>query len=420
LAVTILETATTWEQDGGARGAGQESIGAVDDTCLERLVLLVLDRTPGDVVLEATADARRSATWQALVAQRLDAWQAQVRYGVSARAQALIPRADKGLECLSLPDVFPLVHDMVQSDALAVGQRLQQARQEFQPAEDRLRKHPEGDARGEAYREAPPQVAGHHAEGTYGAARPQASRQQLDTLSRTLPPVALDEAAPQTAAQVEARWHAHGEAIAACAHAAQLPERPAAMTQGKKPWPAGATLVDCWWQGVRQDCAHAAGSPPWQPWAPEVLLPRRSWAHQVTRTRCARRKAKMQRVVERGRAECDAPVFPRSLPPPALADWHTWATQHVAALQRASSAVEGRNGALAPLHHHQRGGPKRRSKVWTVLHNCECRAPDGTTPAARFFRREFPDLFATVVSNINVLPRPRKRHQAVAPNSLMS
>jgi Family of unknown function (DUF6399) len=123
----------------------------------------------------------------------------------------------------------------------------------------------------------------------------------------------------------------------------------------------------------------------------------------------------MPRVVERVRAECDAHVCTRSLPPQALADWQTWATQHVSAFQRASSAVEGRNGALAPLHHHQRGLPKRRSKGWTVLHNVDGRAPDGTTPAARFFRREFPDLFETVLSKINALPRPRKRYQAVAP-----
>ena len=32
LEVTILETATTWERDGIAMGAGQEIIGAVDET----------------------------------------------------------------------------------------------------------------------------------------------------------------------------------------------------------------------------------------------------------------------------------------------------------------------------------------------------------------------------------------------------
>ena len=96
-----------------------------------------------------------------------------------------------------------------------------------------------------------------------------------------------------------------------------------------------------------------------------------------------------------------------------LEEWQAWAAEQAKAFQRASSAVEGRNGALAQLHHNQRGLPKQRYKVWTVLHNFDCRAPDGTTPAARFFRREFPDLFETVFSNVGALPRPRQRKRVV-------
>jgi len=185
------------------------------------------------------------------------------------------------------------------------------------------------------------------------------------------------------------------------------------MRKVKKQLPAVAALVDFWWQGVRQDLAHAAVSPPWQRWAQEALLPRRYWEHQVTRTRCARRKAKMQRVLERVRAEFDAHGLTRSLPPQALEDWQTWATQHVGAFQRASSAVEGRNGYLAGMHRQQRGLPKRRYKVWTALHNFDMRAADGTTPAARFFKHAFPDLFETVCSNVGALPQPRQRKRGV-------
>ena len=91
-----------------------------------------------------------------------------------------------------------------------------------------------------------------------------------------------------------------------------------------------------------------------------------------------------------------------------------WAAEQAKAFQRASSAVEGRNGYLSQLHHNQRGLPKHRYKVWTVLHNFDCRASDGTTPAARFFRRGFPDLFETVLSNVGDLPRPRQRNPIIA------
>ena len=59
-----------------------------------------------------------------------------MRYLVSDRAKALIQLAEKGLECLSIPDFFHLVHDIVKSYSLALGQRLKQARQELQKAEE--------------------------------------------------------------------------------------------------------------------------------------------------------------------------------------------------------------------------------------------------------------------------------------------
>ena len=72
------------------------------------------------------------------------------------------------------------------------------------------------------------------------------------------------------------------------------------------------------------------------------------------------------------------------LPPQALGDWYTWATRQVHAFQRASSAVEGRNGYLAQMHHNQRGLPKQRYKVWAVLHNFDGRASDAQLLDALF------------------------------------
>jgi hypothetical protein len=212
---------------------------------------------------------------------------------------------------------------------------------------------------------------------------------------------------------VEARLGAQGEALEELAHTAQLPERQDAMTKVKQQWPAVAALVDFGWHGVRQDLAHAAVSPLWQQWAQEVLLPWRYGEQQVTRTRCARRKAQRPRVLERGRAELPAHGLTRGLPAQALQDWHAWAPHHGSAFPRASAAVEGRNGSLAGRPHPQRGLPTRRYQVWTALPNCDTRAAEGTTPAARFFRRSFPDLFETVLSHVGALPQPRQRKRLV-------
>jgi hypothetical protein len=66
------------------------------------------------------------------------------------------------------------------------------------------------------------------------------------------------------------------------------------------------------------------------------------------------------------------------------------------------------------MQHNHRGLPTRRYQVWTVLHNFDGRAADGTTPASRFFRRSFPDLFERVLSQLDELPMPRQRRQAIA------
>ena len=69
------------------------------------------------------AEDRTYATWKALVEARLTTLGTGVLYLVSDRAKALIQLAETGLECLSMPDFFHLIHDIVKSYALAIGQR---------------------------------------------------------------------------------------------------------------------------------------------------------------------------------------------------------------------------------------------------------------------------------------------------------
>src|SRR5256712_7647657 len=163
-------------------GAGQEIIGAVDETFVERMVLILLDLTTGYIVLEETADDRSYATWKALVDQRLDALRAQVRYVVSDRAKALIQLAEKGLECLSMPDFFHLVHEIVKSYSLAVGRRFSQAHKDLAQAEAVLESC-SGLAQGA---EAKAEVEAKRAEVQRGEEMQRTYRHHLETLSLTL------------------------------------------------------------------------------------------------------------------------------------------------------------------------------------------------------------------------------------------
>src|SRR5712692_10757136 len=138
---TLVETTQGWEQDGVAGGEVREIIGAVDETFLEQMILVFQDVPTGYIVQEEVADDRTYATWKAVVDARLTALGTEVLYLVSDRAKALIQLAEKGLECLSMPDFFHVIHEIIKSYSLALGRHLRQAHQEHTKAQEALARH---------------------------------------------------------------------------------------------------------------------------------------------------------------------------------------------------------------------------------------------------------------------------------------
>jgi hypothetical protein len=65
LEAALLETAAAWEQDGLAAGEVREIVGAVDETFLERMILVFMDLATGYLLLEEVADDRTYTTWKA-------------------------------------------------------------------------------------------------------------------------------------------------------------------------------------------------------------------------------------------------------------------------------------------------------------------------------------------------------------------
>lgn len=73
LARVILETAEAWEGEGVAGGEIRPIIGAVDETFLERRMVVFMDLVSGYVVVEEIADDRTYEPWDTLVETRLEA-----------------------------------------------------------------------------------------------------------------------------------------------------------------------------------------------------------------------------------------------------------------------------------------------------------------------------------------------------------
>ena len=261
LEAALLETAAAWEKDGCASGEVREIIGAVDETFLERLILVFMDLSTGYLVLEAVADDRTYATWKTWVDERLKSLGTGVLYLVSDRAKALIQLADQGLACLSMPDFFHVTHEIIKSYSLAIGRHLRQAHQDLTKATEALARRQGRPHADDEAPEARAVVAARHAEVQRWEAVQHTYRQHLETLSLTLHPFRLADSTPQTSAQVASRLDAEVEAIEALARHHQWPACHHAMTKVRTQVPALAALVDFWWQGVWQIWSHSSCRP---------------------------------------------------------------------------------------------------------------------------------------------------------------
>jgi hypothetical protein len=333
---------------------------------------------------------------------------------VSDRAKALLKLAQKGLRCPSIPDVFHMGHNLAKGYSLCIFGRLRHAKRELEQAKqclEKLQKNVQAE---------PAQVIQAQARGTACATAVhhwqevgRAWRQPLSHVSCILHPWRLADSIHQTSKEVEEQLRAALTAIETLRETNELPKKKDTVAKVQKQLAGIAALVDLWWQTVRQDLTQLAMTPRWTQWAEDVLLPLQYWQEQLRRTRHPGQKAQIALVLRAVEEVFERHPCTRQLTPEVLAGWKGWAAEHAKAFQRASAAVEGRNGYLSQMQHNHRGLPRRRYQGRTALHNFDCRAADGTTPS-RFFRRSFPDLFESVLSQLNELSMPRQRRQAIA------
>jgi hypothetical protein len=410
----ILETAAAWEQEGIAHGERRPIIGAVDATFLQRMMLVCMDRASGSVLMEEVAVDRTYDTWYDVVNARLKTCGIGVLSLVSDRAKALVTLAHTGLNCLSIPDVLHLSHDLATGYALAIFGRWRQAQQALVQARQRLEALLTSQSDRAQVQQAQVFVEACEASVQRWQRVRSAWRHSLVNLSRIMHPWRLVDSTRQRSQEGARQVHAEIQTLARLRATNGLPVKKGTLDQVRTQRAGVSALVDFWWQTVWHDVEHMAMPPRWKQWGEEVLLPLIYWQAQRSRTRCPAQKAQIAQALQAVQDAFERHPCTRQLTPQVLAGWQSWAGEHARAFQRASSAVEGRNGYLSQMQHNHRGVPTRRSQVWTVLHNVDGRAADGTTPAARFFRRAFPDLFERVLSQIDALPLPRQRHQTLA------
>src|SRR5687768_2605071 len=282
----ILETGAAWEQEGIAHGEIRPVIGAVDETFLQRMMLVFMDLATGYLVMEEVAEDRRFDTGYDRANNRLTTLGTGVLYLVSDRAKALIKLAHTGLGCLSIPDLFHLSHDLAKGYSLAIFSRLRQAKGDLEQAKQRLetvQQNAQVDRAQVAQAQA--RLATCATAVTHWQGVSRTWRQHLSHLSRILHPWRLVDSTRQTSKAVEEQLGAELEAIETLLATNGLPAKKDTLDKVRKQLPGISALVDCWWQTVRQDLAQMAMTPRWSQWAEALLLPLMYGQEQLRRTR---------------------------------------------------------------------------------------------------------------------------------------
>src|SRR5205823_6703218 len=201
------ESAAAWEKEGIAHGEIRPVIGAVDETFLQRMMLVFMDLASGYLLMEEVTADRSFATWYARANDCLTTLGTEVRYLVSDRAKALIKLAQTGLDCLSIPDLFHLSHDLAKGYSLSIFGRLRQAQQGLAHARQRLEALQASQPGSVQVQQVQASVEAYEAVVARWQGVRSAYRQSLSNLSRIVHPWRLVDATRQTSQEVERQLH---------------------------------------------------------------------------------------------------------------------------------------------------------------------------------------------------------------------
>jgi hypothetical protein len=150
------------------------------------------------------------------------------------------------------------------------------------------------------------------------------------------------------------------------------------------------------------------------------LLPEVYWSNLVSKTKNPDLNQIYQTAWKQAHQQLLTDSFTRKLKKKEINQWRDWSILMVSKFQRATSAIEGRNGYLSRLHHSGRGLEELDLQVLTIIHNYDLHRADGSTAAQRFFVRTFPPLFSWVFEQMGVLPSSRKPRKFQKVNTLVA
>lgn len=388
--------------------------------------LVAIEPVSNFILVECYAPRRDADTWQRAIREGIKDVPVEVVQLTSDQATGLLCCAEKGLQVAHSPDLFHGQRDLLKPLLLPLTRPICEAQKELQKAaglterldvpDDQPQTDDELFLLIEAVRQQ--MAAEQRLEGL--SQRKEQAVEQVRGIGDDYHPFDRHTGSPVTAQQVSARLGGHLDRLGEVVRQAGLGHRASEAVCRCRGWVG--LLVGCvgWFWGLAQARVEDLGLTVEQErLVYEKLLPGHYWQAAGGRARTSQERERLTQMAAKlvGQAWAAGGALSE------LSEEERGRVQQVARetaglFSRSSSCVEGRNGRLSLQHHGHSRVSQRRLVALTVMHNYLVERPDGTTAAQRFFGQKPPDLFAWLLGRLPDLPRPAKKRQGTAAQSL--
>lgn len=384
-------------------------VGGIDETYFERMILVLMDLSSGYIFVEEESEDKSYETWLEKSKKVANNLGLEFKYFVSDRAKQLIQLATQGFKCLSIPDLFHASHELVKQFGLSLKRKKADIEKKIAKEKVQLTlliELSQDICTQKAIIEEleNQQIEINKAISTY--------REILYRISMTLHPFDIKDSSKVTSISVQDSLHSILQEAETLKKEQDIKSKKDHIKKFERQIEGMASLIDTWWLWVNEYFQGDDTNEECKNWVKHYLLPFLYWQKQADRTKAPDLKEGYQYAADESLYRLDnhplSPIFMQR------EDMISWAEWMVSNFQRASSAVEGRNGWLSQMHHNGRGLTPKRLKAQTVLHNYFLKRDDGTTAAERLFHEKFPDPLEWVIERMGDLPLPRMSKKASA------
>ncbi len=401
-----------------------EVIAGFDETFFEQMILVGMDLDSGFIFMEDFSQTRTYDRWFDGLQPQLARWNLKVKLAVSDQASALIKLAKTGCDCLYLPDLFHALHEAVKALGLPFYQKSKQAHKQLIESQNHVEKVEKKAANlpqeiVEDILKIPKEETENKLNELLNVEKgKQEYHNLLHQLSQTVHPFSTENSRPQSSTQVLSKLQDTLEQLAVLKQRFEINDTSECLGKLNGQLEQISKGIDFWWRWVENSLLNYHLDEETYQWLIVVLLPAIYWQYQSSRTDQPKLKEIYQTLARKTQNLFKEHHISKKLSQDNIEFWTSWSEGIVKKFQRASSAVEGRNGYLSQVYHTQRGITPQQLKLLTITHNFELKRYDGTTAAQRLYNIEFPDLFEYLIQNAPPLVLSRQTENRTKSNSL--